>query len=137
MEKETNTIVKLEKSIKDRTAPFTDYPVLFISAVNKQRIHHVLDTAIEVYSNRTKKIPTSELNDVMLKAIENNPPPAIKGKYIRIKFVTQLPTHSPSFAFFCNLPQYVKEPYKRYLENRLRENFNFSGAPIKIFFRKK
>ncbi|MEE4115684.1 MAG: ribosome biogenesis GTPase Der [Marinilabiliaceae bacterium] len=137
VEKETNSTVKLEKIIKDRTAPFTDYPVLFISAINKQRIHRVLDTAIAVYNNRTKKISTSELNNVMLKAIEKNPPPAIKGKYIRIKYVTQLPTHSPSFAFFCNLPQYVKEPYKRYLENRLRENFNFSGVPVKIFFRKK
>ena len=137
VEKETNTIVKLEKEIKDKTAPFTDYPILFISAINKQRIHKVLDTAIEVYNNRTKKIPTSQLNEVMLNAIELNPPPSVKGKYIKIKYVTQLPTHSPSFAFFCNLPQYLKEPYKRYLENRLRENFDFSGAPVKIFFRKK
>lgn len=137
VEKETNTIKKLEKEIRERTAPFVDYPILFISAVSKQRIHKVLDTAIEVFNNRTKKIPTSSLNDVMLKAIENNPPPSVKGKYIKIKYVTQLPTHSPSFAFFCNLPQYLKEPYKRYLENRLRENFDFHGAPVKIFFRKK
>lgn len=137
VEKETNTIKKLEKDIRERTAPFTDYPILFISAINKQRIHKVLDTAIEVYKNRTKKIPTSKLNDIMLKAIENNPPPSVKGKYIKIKYVTQLPTHSPSFAFFCNLPQYLKEPYKRYLENRLREKFDFHGAPVKIFFRKK
>ncbi len=137
VEKETNTIKKLEKEIRERTAPFIDYPILFISAVSKQRIHKVLDTAIEVFNNRTKKIPTSSLNDVMLKAIENNPPPSVKGKYIKIKYVTQLPTHSPSFAFFCNLPQYLKEPYKRYLENRLRENFDFHGVPVKIFFRKK
>lgn len=135
--KETNTIIKLEKTIKEKTAPFTDYPILFISAITKQRIHKVLDTAIEVYNNRTKKIPTSALNEVMLKAIENNPPPSVKGKYIKIKYVTQLPTHSPSFAFFCNLPQYLKEAYRRYLENRLRENFDFHGVPIKIFFRKK
>jgi len=137
VEKETNTIAKLEKEIKEKTAPFTDYPILFISAINKQRVHKVLDTAIEVYNNRIKKIPTSALNDVMLNAIEDNPPPSVKGKYIKIKYVTQLPTHSPAFAFFCNLPQYLKEPYKRYLENRLRENFDFKGAPLKIFFRKK
>jgi len=137
VEKETNTIKKLEKEIKDRTAPFTDYPILFISALNKQRIHKVLETAIEVYTNRTKKIATSALNETMLNAIEENPPPATKGKYIRIKYVTQLPTYSPSFAFFCNLPQYIKDPYKRFLENRLRENFDFHGVPIKIFFRKK
>lgn len=136
-EKETNTIVKLEKEIKQRTAPFTDYPILFISALNKQRIHRVLDTAIEIYENRTRKIPTSVLNEVMLSAIEENSPPSTKGKFIRIKYVTQLPTHSPAFAFFCNLPQYIKDPYRRYLENRLRENFNFKGVPIKIFFRKK
>jgi len=137
VEKETNTIKKLEKEIKDRTAPFTDYPILFISALSKQRIHKVLETAIEVYTNRTKKIATSALNETMLNAIEENPPPATKGKYIRIKYVTQLPTYSPSFAFFCNLPQYIKDPYKRFLENRLRENFDFHGVPIKIFFRKK
>lgn len=137
VEKETNTIKKLEKEIRERTAPFVDYPILFISAVSKQRIHKVLDTAIEVFNNRTRKVPTSALNEVMLKAIENNPPPSVKGKYIKIKYVTQLPTHSPSFAFFCNLPQYLKEPYKRYLENRLRENFDFHGVPVKIFFRKK
>ena len=137
VEKETNTIKNLEKEIRDRTAPFTDYPILFISALNKQRIHKVLETAIEVYTNRTKKIATSVLNEVMLNVIEENPPPATKGKFIRIKYVTQLPTHSPAFAFFCNLPQYVKDPYMRYLENRLRENFDFHGVPIKIFFRKK
>lgn len=136
-EKESNTPKKLEAEIKKRTAPFTDYPILFISAINKQRIHKVLETANNVYSNRTMKIPTSSLNDYMLQIIENNQPPATKGKYIRIKYVTQLPTHSPSFAFFCNLPQYIKESYSRYLENRLREKFNFTGVPIRIFFRKK
>ena len=136
-EKESNTPKKLEEEIKKRTAPFTDYPILFISAINKQRIHKVLETANDVYSNRTMKIPTSSLNNYMLQVIENNPPPAIKGKYIRIKYVTQLPTHAPSFAFFCNLPQYIKESYSRYLENRLREEFNFNGVPIRIFFRKK
>ncbi len=136
-EKESNTPKKLEAEIKKRTAPFTDYPILFISAINKQRIHKVLETANDVYSNRTMKIPTSSLNDYMLQVIENNQPPATKGKYIRIKYVTQLPTHSPSFAFFCNLPQYIKESYSRYLENRLRERFNFTGVPIRIFFRKK
>jgi GTP-binding protein len=136
-EKESNTIKRLEKEIRERTAPFTDFPILFVSAINKQRIHKVLDTAVEVYKNRTKKIPTSKLNEVMLEVIENNPPPSIKGKYIKIKYVTQLPTHSPSFAFFCNLPQYLKDPYRRYLENRLRENFDFHGVPVKIFFRKK
>ena len=136
-EKESNTPKILEAEIRKRTAPFTDYPVLFISAINKQRIHKVLDTSSEVYNNRIMKIPTSSLNEYMLQAIEKNPPPATKGKYIRIKYVTQLPTHSPSFAFFCNLPQYIKEPYGRYLENRLREKFNFTGVPIRIFFRKK
>lgn len=136
-EKESNTPKELEAEIKRRTAPFTDYPILFISAINKQRIHKVLETANDVYSNRTMKIPTSSLNDYMLQVIENNQPPATKGKYIRIKYVTQLPTHSPSFAFFCNLPQYIKESYSRYLENRLREKFNFTGVPIRIFFRKK
>jgi GTP-binding protein len=136
-EKETNTARDYEKEIQERLAPFKDIPIIFTSAVTKQRIHKVLEVAIEVYQNRIRKIPTSELNEVMLKAIEDNPPPAVKGKYIRIKFVTQLPIHAPAFAFFCNLPQYVKEPYKRYLENKLRESFNFTGVPVRIFMRKK
>jgi GTPase len=137
IEKETNTSRDYLNAIKERLAPFKDVPIIFTSVTNKQRIHKVLETAIEVYQNRTQKISTSKLNEVMLKAIEDNPPPATKGKYIRIKYVSQLPTHAPSFAFFCNLPQYVKQPYKRYLENKLRENFNFTGVPIRIFMRKK
>lgn len=137
IEKETNTSRDYIKKIKERTAPFNDIPIIFTSAITKQRIHSVLESAIEVFNNRTQKISTSKLNDVMLKAIEDNPPPATKGKYIRIKYVSQLPTHAPSFAFFCNLPQYIKAPYKRYLENKLRESFNFTGVPIRIFMRKK
>jgi len=135
--KETNSTKKYEEEIRERMAPFTDLPIIFISALNKQRIHKALEAAMEVYKNRTQKISTSKLNDVMQEVIQRNPPPSHKGKYIKIKFVTQLPTHSPSFAFFCNLPQYIKDPYKRYLENKLRESFDFTGVPIRIFFRKK
>jgi GTPase len=136
-EKETNTARDFEKVIKDRLAPFKDLPIIFTSATTKQRIHKVLEEAVAVYENRSRRIATSELNEVMLKAIEDNPPPALKGKYIQIKYVSQIPTYSPAFAFFCNLPQYVKDPYKRYLENKLRENFNFTGVPIRIYMRKK
>jgi GTP-binding protein len=137
IEKENNSTVAIEKDIREKTAPFTDYPILFISATNKQRIHKVLELVEQVNNNRNRKISTSELNDVMLEIIKNNPPPALKGKYVKIKFITQLPIYTPAFAFFCNLPQYVKDPYKRYLENRLREKFEFTGVPIRIFFRKK
>lgn len=137
IEKENNTALQIEKEIKEKTAPFTDYPVLFISAINKQRIHKVLELIEEVNQNRNRKISTSELNEVMLGIIAKNPPPALKGKYVKIKYVTQLPVYTPAFAFFCNLPQYVKDPYKRYLENRMREKYNFSGVPIMLFFRKK
>ena len=137
VEKESNTIKFLEKEIRSKTAPFTDYPIVFISATNKQRIHKVLDLIGSVNANRTRKIGTAELNDLMLEIIRKNPPPTVKAKNIRIKYATQLPTHAPSFAFFCNLPQYIKDPYKRYLENRIRENFEFTGVPIRIFFRKK
>ncbi len=137
VEKETNTTKNLEKAIRERTAPFTDYEIVFISAINKQRIHKVLDLIESANNNRIKKIPTSTLNSVMLGIIAKNPPPSPKGKHIKIKYITQLPTYSPSFAFFCNLPQYVREPYKRYLENRLRENFEFTGVPIRIFLRNK
>jgi GTPase len=137
VEKETNTARDYEKIIREKTAPFTDVHVLFISAITKTRIHKVLETAIEVYENRCRRISTSELNEKMGEAIENYPPPAVKGKYIKIKYITQLPNRTPNFAFFCNLPQYVKEPYKRYLENKLREYFNFTGVPIKVFMRKK
>ena len=137
IEKENNTTILFENDIREKTAPFTDYPILFISATNKQRIHKVLELIEKVNQNRNRKISTSELNEVMLQVVKNNPPPALKGKYVKIKYVTQLPIYTPAFAFFCNLPQYVKDPYKRYLENRIREKFEFTGVPIRIFFRKK
>jgi GTPase len=137
IEKENNITTRFEKDIREKTAPFTDYPILFISAINKQRIHKVLELIEQVNQNRRRKISTSELNEVMLQVVKNNPPPALKGKYVKIKYVTQLPIHTPAFAFFCNLPQYVKDPYKRYLENRMREKYDFTGVPIRIFFRKK
>jgi len=137
VEKDNNTTLQVEKDIREKTAPFVDYPILFISATNKQRIHKVLELVDRVNQNRNRKIPTSELNEVMLQVVKNNPPPALKGKYVKIKYVTQLPIYTPAFAFFCNLPQYVKDPYKRYLENRLREKYDFTGVPIRIFLRKK
>jgi GTP-binding protein len=137
VEKENNTTKIVEQEIRNKTAPFTDYPILFISATNKQRIHKVLELIEMVNNNRTRKILTSVLNEAMLDIVKQNPPPALKGKYVKIKYVTQLPTYSPSFAFFCNLPQYVKEPYRRYIENRLRERFELTGVPVRIFFRKK
>ncbi|MDR1557685.1 MAG: ribosome biogenesis GTPase Der [Tannerellaceae bacterium] len=125
-------------TIRERLAPFRDFPVVFISAVTKQRIFKVLETAKEVYDNRRKRIPTAKLNEVMLPIIENYPPPAWKGKYIKIKYITQLPAGSvPSFVFFCNLPQWVKEPYKRFLENKIRENWDLTGTPINIYIREK
>jgi GTP-binding protein len=137
IEKETNTMKEYTEMIKRKMAPFTDVPIIFISALTKQRIFKVTEEAVKVFENRIKKIPTSKLNTVMLEEIENYPPPAVKGKYIKIKYVTQLPTHAPSFAFFCNLPQYIRESYKRFIENKLREHFDFTGVPIQIFFRKK
>jgi GTP-binding protein len=137
IDKETSTTKAYEQDILSKIAPFTDLPILFISALNKQRIHKSLETAMEVYQNRTQKISTSKLNEFIHEAIERTPPPSIKGKYVKIKYVTQLPTHSPTFAFFCNLPQYVKDPYKRYLENQLRKEFDFCGVPIRLVFRKK
>jgi GTP-binding protein len=137
IEKETNTSKAFEAEIKNKLAPFTDVPILFISAINKQRVIKALEAAKKVYENRVRKISTAKLNEVMLEIINQNPPPSIKGKWVKIKFVTQLPTYSPSFAFFCNLPQYVKESYKRFLENKLRENFDFKGVPIQVFMRKK
>jgi GTP-binding protein len=130
----TNTFIK---TIKERIAPFVDVPIVFTSALTKQRILKALETAVEVYENRNRKVKTSELNEVMLEAIEAYPPPSLKGKFVKIKYVTQLPSQTPSFAFFANLPQYVKEPYRRYLENKIRENFNFSGVPVQVFIRKK
>ncbi len=135
--KDTGTSKEYMERIKSKIAPFQDVPVIFTSAITKQRIHKVLEIAVNVYENRKQRIPTSKLNKIMAEIIESYPPPAFKGKHIKIKYVTQLPTHAPSFAFFCNLPQYVKESYKRYLENKLRENFNFTGVPVQIFFRKK
>jgi GTP-binding protein len=137
VEKDTHTAKQYEAAIRERIAPFTDIPIIFTSAVTKQRLQKVLDTAVEVYQNRTRRIPTHQLNEVMLQVIEAFHPPSVKGKYIKIKYVTQLPTLAPSFVFFCNLPQYIREPYKRYLENKLRENFNFSGVPVQLFFRNK
>lgn len=137
IEKDHKTMKAFEAQIRERIAPFTDVPIIFTSVVEKQRIFKVVETAMEVYRNKTKKIPTSKLNEVMLDIIENYPPPALKGKYIKIKYATQLPGKTPMFAFFCNLPQYIKDPYKRFIENKLRENFGFTGVPIQIYFRQK
>lgn len=137
VEKENNTAKEYEVAIRKEIEPFTDVPILFVSALNKQRIYKAIETAVAVYNNRTKRIPTRKLNEVMLPIIENYPPPAIKGKYIKIKFCTQLPTPMPQFAFFANLPQYVKDPYLRFIENKLRENFDFNGVPIDVYFRQK
>jgi GTP-binding protein len=137
MAKETNTARDYEKELKKRIAPFSDVPVLFISAQEKLRIHKAIEVALDVYDNKKRKVPTSELNDVMLKAIASYQPPVVRGNAIKIKYVTQLPTHVPSFAFFCNYPDDVKQPYKNYLENQLRQSFNFTGVPVRLFFRKK
>ena len=137
VEKETNSVRDYTKKIREAMEPFTDVPIIFISSLEKQRIYKAIETAVEVYQNRSKRVPTHKLNDVMLPLIEHYPPPSLKGKYVKIKFCTQLPGHYPQFAFFCNLPQYVKDPYKRYLENQLRKNFNFEGVPVTIFMRKK
>ncbi len=137
LEKDNYSVNKFTEIIHERIAPFTDVPIIFMSALTKQRIFKALETAVEVFQNRQKKVKTSELNDVLLEAIEKYPPPAIKGKFVKIKYVTQLPSPTPSFALFANLPQYIKEPYRRYIENQIRENFNFSGVPIQVFFRKK
>ncbi len=137
IQKETNSLSEYQKIIKKRIEPFSDVPVIFISALKLQRIHKVTETAMKVYEKRIQRIPTPKLNKVMLKVIEENHPPAVKGKFIKIKYVTQLPTHSPSFAFYCNHPKYIKEPYKRYLENKLREHFDFTGVPVQLFFRSR
>ena len=137
VEKDHTTMLEYEANLREQLAPFNDVPIIFTSTITKQRIHKALESAMRVHENRTRKITTSKLNDVMLDIINATPPPAIKGKYIKIKYVQQLPTHSPAFAIFCNLPQYVPESYKRFLENRIREQFDFEGVPVKIFFRKK
>ncbi len=137
VEKDTKTTKQFEEMIRKETEPFTDVPIIFISALTKQRIFKAIETAVEIHTNRKNRISTSKLNETMLEIIANHPPPAIKGKFVKIKFCTQLPTPTPQFAFFCNLPQYVKDPYKRYLENRMRDIFNFRGVPIIIYFRQK
>ena len=137
VEKETNTARDMEAAIKKKIAPFNDVPIVFISAIEKQRIFKAIETALEVHENRNRKIKTSALNDVMLHAIERYPPPAHKGRFVKIKYITQLPTYYPAFAFFCNNPKYVKENYRNYLENQLRKHFKFTGVPISIYFRKK
>ena len=137
VEKDSNTMKEYTAALKSRIAPNDDIPIIFTSVLNKQRILNVLEAAQKVYDNYSKKIPTSKLNEVMLPEIENYPPPAWTGKYVKIKFITQVPTRFPSFAFFCNLPQYVRDPYKRFLENRLRENFDFEGCPVQVFLRQK
>jgi GTP-binding protein len=137
LEKETNTLKQFENSIRDKIAPFTNVPIIFTSATTKQRVYKTVETAMKVYENRTKRIKTSKLNETMLPIIESTPPPSIKGKYIKIKYCTQLPTKTPQFAFFANLPQYIKEPYKRFIENKIRQNFDFTGVPIEIYFRQK
>ena len=136
-EKESNTMRDYTEALKARLAPFNDIPIVFTSVINKQRILEVLNAAAHVAENMKRRIPTSELNDAMLPEIENYPPPAWKGKYIKIKYVTQLPTRTPQFAFFCNLPQWVKDPYKSFLENKLREHFDFTGCPIQVYTRAK
>ena len=137
VEKATNTHKEFEERILQQTAPFTDIPVIFTSVLTKQRIFKGVEAAIEVYKNRSKKIPTNQLNEYILPLIEQTPPPATKGKYVKIKFATQLPVAHPVFAFFCNHPQYIREPYKRFIENKLREQFNFTGVPLEIYFRQK
>ncbi|MBL7882642.1 MAG: ribosome biogenesis GTPase Der, partial [Bacteroidia bacterium] len=137
VEKTTNSTKEYEEKIRERIAPFRDVPIIFTSAITKQRVLKAIEMAEKVYANRIKTIKTRQLNDVMLPIIENHPPAATKGKYVKVKFINQLPTHAPTFAFYCNLPQYVTESYMRFLENRLRENFDFTGVPIQLFMRNK
>ncbi|MDE7443024.1 MAG: ribosome biogenesis GTPase Der, partial [Muribaculaceae bacterium] len=137
-DKSIDAIKHFEAAIRERFAPFTDFPIVFSSALTKQRIHKVLETAMQVYENRRRIVPTATLNKVMLEAIEAYPPPANKGKYVKIKYVTMLKDQRvPTFVFFCNLPQWVKEPYRRYLENKIRDNWDFSGTPINVYMREK
>lgn len=137
VEKDSYTMKKFEEDILKKTAPFTDIPILFVSALTKQRIHRAVEMAIEVYENRSRRIKTSKLIDVMIPIINATPPPAVRGKYVKIKYATQLPTKTPQFAFFANFPQHIKEPYKRFVENQIRKHFNFTGVPIQVYFRKK
>ena len=135
--KDSNTLRDYSESLKERLAPFNDIPVVFTSVVKMQRIQDVLDAATQVYANYSQKIPTARLNEALLPVIEETPPPAWKGKYVKVKYITQLPTSFPAFAFFCNLPQYIKDPYKRFLENQLRKHFNLTGCPVQIYCRQK
>ncbi len=137
MEKETNTARDYEKDLRQRLAPFNDVPIIFISVLEKQRIFKSIEAAIEVFDNKHRKVQTSKLNDIMLKAVEQYHPPVVRGNAVKIKYVTQLPTRTPTFAFFCNYPDDIKAPYRNYLENKLRENFDFKGVPVRLFFRKK
>ncbi len=137
IEKGSNTHITFEDEIRKKTAPFTDYEIIFTSVPNKQRIYKALEAANEAYQSKNRKVTTSQLNEIMLPIISNNPPPMIKGKVVKVKYVTQLPTKFPAFAFYCNMPQYVKEPYMRFVENKLRENFDFKGMPVQVYFRKK
>lgn len=137
VEKDHKTSLEFEEQLRRDLAPFNDVPIVFTSTITKQRMHKALEKVMEVHENRIRKIPTSVLNDTLQAIIATTPPPAIKGKYIKIKYIQQLPTHAPAFAFFCNLPQYIPDSYKRFLENRLREKFNFEGVPVRIFFRRK
>jgi len=137
VEKDHKTSLEYEEQLRRDLAPFNDVPIVFTSTITKQRMHKALEKVMEVHENRIRKIPTSVLNDTLQAIIAATPPPSIKGKYIKIKYIQQLPTHAPAFAFFCNLPQYIPDSYKRFLENRLREKFNFEGVPVRIFFRRK
>lgn len=137
VEKETNTMRDFEAQIRQKISPFSDVPIIFTSVLTKQRIFKAIETAVEVFENRKRRIQTSKLNETMLEILAQNPPPAIKGKYVKIKYCMQLPTYTPQFAFFANLPQYIRDPYKRYLENQLRQHYNFNGVPIIIYFRQK
>ncbi len=137
IQKESNTHKTFESEIRKKTAPFTDFDIVFTSVINKQRVYKVLESATAAFQSKKRKISTSKLNEIMLPIISNNPPPMIKGKYVKIKYVTQLPTKFPAFAFYCNMPQYVKEPYVRFVENKIRENFDFRGMPVQVYFRKK
>ena len=137
LKKETNTAKEFEEKLKHKMAPFNDVQIIFISVIEKQRVFKVMDAALDVYKRRTMKIKTSQLNDIMLAEMEKTPPPSHRGKFISIKYITQLPVYYPSFAFFCNYPDHVKDSYRNFLENKLREHFNFTGVPISLSFRKK
>jgi GTP-binding protein len=137
VEKETNTMRDFEAMVRKQIQPFTDVPIIFTSVLTKQRIFKAIETAVEVFENRKTKISTSKFNDTMLEIVKTYPPPATKGKYVKIKYCMKLPTLTPQFAFFCNLPQYIRDPYRRFVENKLREIYNFSGVPITIYFRHK